>query len=659
MRVYGESAVSERRGQGARGRSRARASGAVVLLTAALVVGSTVAPAAAEPLLRGQSATYDIALVDPVGAEDEFTVVFDAEVAADGSSVVVGQFGGADLQVGSGAAAVILEPFDPGTEFLPSGFVARFDAATQVVWAARFPGAATGVAIDSDGSIGVTGSFSGTATFGDTELTANGDADAFLARYQSDGSLDWVVQAGGGTAGFLPFGCQSPRDIGLSVTFGPDGSLVMGGGITGTAVFTAAEGADETVTAAANNVNGFVARYSAAGAITRIVSVESADDSLINAVAGAPGGGVAVTGFVRGTGTIGGTSLTAAGGTDAFVALLGTDGSATWLAQVGGSEAARPVSPVCGPNTFTDADWPTDNGVGIDISGDAVVALTEAVGTTTLANPAGDPVVLEGAPAADRDLVVARYSLASGALAWASRATSDQEMLGGAVLASTDGGAVATGYFRSAAAFGEFALTGSGDTTMFVVGFDAEGVPVWADAVDSSADGFSVGFGLAQAGADEVFAVGKTTFSPERTIRVQYITASAAASGPAATLSLACEPLAPAVGAVVTCTVTGGEAGVEILWRAAYNPAFAGEGVTLDGSGSGTFTFRVPAAALGEELTVELVDWLAPVSLGVVGGPVPTSVPSGEGPVPVWSLVMLVLAGGLVLRRMSVVGVRG
>jgi hypothetical protein len=31
----------------------------------------------------------------------------------------------------------------------------------------------------------------------------------------------------------------------------------------------------------------------------------------------------------------------------------------------------------------------------------------------------------------------------------------------------------------------------------------------------------------------------------------------------------------------------------------------------------------------------------------------------GAVPVPVWSLVMLALAGGLVLRRVSTVGVRG
>jgi MYXO-CTERM domain-containing protein len=109
----------------------------------------------------------------------------------------------------------------------------------------------------------------------------------------------------------------------------------------------------------------------------------------------------------------------------------------------------------------------------------------------------------------------------------------------------------------------------------------------------------------------------------------------------------------------VTCTVTGGNAGIDILWRAAYNPVIAEAGVTLDASGSGEFLFMVPAAALGEELTVELVDWIAPVSLGMVGGPVPTSVPSGEGPVPAWSLVLAVLIALGLLRRRAFGSVEG
>jgi len=123
--------------------------------------------------------------------------------------------------------------------------------------------------------------------------------------------------------------------------------------------------------------------------------------------------------------------------------------------------------------------------------------------------------------------------------------------------------------------------------------------------------------------------------------------------------SVSCAPLPLVPGASVTCTITGGDPGIDIFWQAAYNPVFAGAGVTLDANGTGIFTFTVPRAAIGQTVTVELVEWLAPVSIGVAGGPVPSSVPSGGGPVPVWSLVLLALAGGLALRRMSAAGVRG
>jgi surface protein len=106
-----------------------------------------------------------------------------------------------------------------------------------------------------------------------------------------------------------------------------------------------------------------------------------------------------------------------------------------------------------------------------------------------------------------------------------------------------------------------------------------------------------------------------------------------ATSAPVVAPSLACLPVVPVVGDVVSCTVSGADAGIDILWRAAYNPVFASAGVSIGADGSGTFSFVVPAAAVGEELRVELVEWAAPMPMGVVGGPVPTSVPSGEGPV--------------------------
>jgi hypothetical protein len=127
-------------------------------------------------------------------------------------------------------------------------------------------------------------------------------------------------------------------------------------------------------------------------------------------------------------------------------------------------------------------------------------------------------------------------------------------------------------------------------------------------------------------------------------------------------ISVACDPLMPQIGRAITCTVTGGDPEIDVLWRAATNPVFAEAGVTLDASGTGEFSFVVPATALGQVVTVELVEWLAPVSLGVVGVAVPAAVPAGDGPVPLVPLTagpLLALAGGLVLRRISMRDVRG
>ena len=105
---------------------------------------------------------------------------------------------------------------------------------------------------------------------------------------------------------------------------------------------------------------------------------------------------------------------------------------------------------------------------------------------------------------------------------------------------------------------------------------------------------------------------------------------AAPAAGPR--IALDCGPLPPAVGTEVRCAVTGADPSIDILWRAAYNPTFAEAGVRTTPEGTATFAFRVPAAALGEQLTVELVEWMAPVPLGVVGATVPSSIPAGDGP---------------------------
>jgi hypothetical protein len=114
-----------------------------------------------------------------------------------------------------------------------------------------------------------------------------------------------------------------------------------------------------------------------------------------------------------------------------------------------------------------------------------------------------------------------------------------------------------------------------------------------------------------------------------------------------------CEPVDPAVGATVTCTITGADPGVEILWQAyAGDAVHAGGPVRIGPDGSGVLRFTVLQSALGQQLSVELVEWVRPIRLGIVGGPVPASVPAGDGrALPLSAIALAGVAAGLIGAR--------
>lgn len=127
-------------------------------------------------------------------------VARDVAVDADGHVVVVGDFAGTiDFGAGAITSAGGLD-----------AFVAVFDASGSVLWARRYGDAADqsarAVAIDSAGSILVTGDFEGAIDFGGGKLTSAGKTDAFLARLDANGHY---VQA----AAWGDKDSQSGRDL--------------------------------------------------------------------------------------------------------------------------------------------------------------------------------------------------------------------------------------------------------------------------------------------------------------------------------------------------------------------------------------------------------------------------------------------------------------
>jgi hypothetical protein len=130
-------------------------------------------------------------------------------------------------------------------------------------------------------------------------------------------------------------------------------------------------------------------------------------------------------------------------------------------------------------------------------------------------------------------------------------------------------------------------------------------------------------------------------------------------AAPSGSTTLHCDPTQVGPGTTVRAQVTGGDPGIDILWRVAgADGEVLQQGpVQLSTSGEGAFAFTVPIRSSGP-LTVELVEWDATCVVAVAdegGALVPNRIAAGEGSSSPWQmpLIAMTLAAGLVtiLRR--------
>ncbi len=173
-------------------------------------------------------------------------------VAVDGTGnvYVTGFFGG-------------VADFDPGITLIApfiDAFLARYDANGNCLWAKNTgsSGSAYGhaVAADSAGNVCVTGYFYLSADFdpgnSSAVITAAGDQDVFIARYDPNGNFLWAKSIGG-----------SGLDQGQGVAVDGTGYVYVTGLYTGSADFNSGSGTD-TLTAA-GLLDAFLTKYDANG----------------------------------------------------------------------------------------------------------------------------------------------------------------------------------------------------------------------------------------------------------------------------------------------------------------------------------------------------------------------------------------------------------
>ena len=256
-----------------------------------------------------------------------------------------------------------------------------------------------------------------------------------------------------------------------------------------------------------------------------------------------------------------------------------------------------------------------------------------------------DVIVVGGVPSpADR-----WYAVAHGDGVWLA-AGMDGALIRsvdeGVTWSTVDAGVPATNFWRSVA-YGDGVWVAVSSTGVDRTIRSSDGGRSW-QAVPAARQ--QQWFSVATDG-DGVWVAVSYTGSDERVMRSTPAPPAPDVTPSVAPPSVSCTPDVPVAGQRLTCTITGGAPGIDILWRASYNPVIAEAGVTLDADGRATFSFGVPSTAIGQELWVELVDWTAPTPIGVVVGPVPSSVPSGGGPQPVWPLALLAAVAVTALAR--------
>ena len=188
-----------------------------------------------------------------------------------GNSYVTGRFG-EDFENGGGGSATF-GAGEPNETTLVSAsdfgdfFVAKYDSSGALAWAKQLTVNGTTfylphIAVHSSGNSYVTGPFGdedagGSVTFGpgevsETTLTSAGSLDIFVAKYASNGLLQWVRRAGG--AGF---------DLSSRIAVDGSNNVHITGAFEGSAVFGPGEPNETTLIS--TDFENFIAKFAGGG----------------------------------------------------------------------------------------------------------------------------------------------------------------------------------------------------------------------------------------------------------------------------------------------------------------------------------------------------------------------------------------------------------
>jgi len=345
----------------------------------------------------------------------------------------------------------------------------------QCIWAKVAGGwgwdSAGGFSIDSDSSILIGGTFYDTATFGDGEsnetyLNSGEDREQiFVAKYESDGDLEWAKAAGDDYADAGP-GCydggiitgHSGRDIdGFS-----DGSSIVTGSFHGEATFGIDEAGEKTLYSTGSNDNSdiFFAKYNADGTFSWVKSAGGTESDLGFQIKVLSDNKFIISGQFKGSATFGRgetgeKTLGPSGDTsDIFIAKHKPDGDLIWVSNVEMN------------------DWGHVNGLEV-LNNGSVYITGNYYGTAVFGMDESSETELQSQ--GESDVYIARYN-SDGTFAWAETAGGSGRDISSDIISLNGDSLIITGKFTPDATFGGEVL----DTgTIFIAQYSSDGTMEW------------------------------------------------------------------------------------------------------------------------------------------------------------------------------------
>ncbi len=383
--------------------------------------------------------------------------IFIAKYDSNGNLIYAKQMGRYETSGATGDIAVDADGNVYVAGKIDISFFSKYDSSGELVFAYNPPFTPASIALDSESSILLTGTFLSTPDFnlgaGTASLTSTGSADIFVAKYDQDGNYLYAIGMGG-----------TGDDSGNSIIVDEANNAYVTGYFSNTADFD--PGVSTANLSSAGSYDVFLAKYDSAGNYAFAIAAGAAGNDRGLKVAVDNSGNALVTGYFNNTVDFnpgaGTANVTSNGGNDAFLAKYNGSGIFIYALGLGGT------SPDAGASVSTDS------------SGSAYVAgyfrntvdFDPGAGTANLTSTGQD------------DAFFAMYD-AAGNYLFAKQLGGTNSDAGSDIAIDNTGKIIATGYFRGAADFDPGAGTSnlSGNTSnnnAFIGKYSGNGDYGWA-----------------------------------------------------------------------------------------------------------------------------------------------------------------------------------